>query len=394
MATADVLVVGGGVIGSSVAYHGALAGLDVVVLDVQPPAQPHAASWASAGGVRRQGRHAAEAPLAAAAFKRWETLAAELDADLGYERGGNLRVAESDEQVTGLRSFFNDQRAHGLDDVEWLDGRQVAEIVPGISPSVVAGSYARLDGQADPIATTVAFAAAARRLGARYHIGARVEELLSVDGEVRGVRTAAQTWLAPTTVVAAGAASTDLAHTAGLTLPVRPVALQMLRTAPAHGFVLRPVLGGLRRVLSLKQLADRSFLVGGGWQADLDRTTRTATLHPTRVTGNYDAARALLPAVGDYPVVKSWYGLESESIDGLPFLGTVPGWDGLLLATGFSGHGFALAPAVGELIVSELTDGPPPADASELAARRILTVAPTEVHAFVTGDTRRPTSAG
>jgi glycine/D-amino acid oxidase-like deaminating enzyme len=394
MSAPDLLVIGSGVIGSSIAYHAASAGLDVLVLDRQPPAYPHSASWASAGGVRRQGRDEAEAALAATAIERWRGLAAELDADLHYRRGGNLQVAETEDQATELAAFAERQRAHGLADVELLGRDEVAALVPGISPAVVAGSYAPDDGQADPVRTTRAFAAAARRCGARYRTDVPVREVMVEAGAVRGVRTAHETIRAGATVLAAGAGSADLAATAGVRLPARPGAKQMLRTASAPADVLRPVLGGVRRTLSLKQLPDGSFLIGGGWPADIDAGTGKARLVAERVTANRAEAVALLPMLAQYPVVESWYGIESESIDGLPFLGAVPGRSGLLVATGFSGHGFALAPAVGSVITSYATGASPSTRVDGLLAARIAEFDAAAIDEFVAGPAAPAISAG
>lgn len=389
----DLLIVGGGVIGGSIAYHAAREGLSVVVLDRRSPAAPHSASWASAGGVRRQGRHPAEVPLAISAIDRWPDLAAELDADLDYQRGGNLKVAENDEQAVEIKHFAEEQRAHGLTDVTLLSRAEILDLVPGIASSVIAGSYAPRDGQADPVRTTAAFAGAAQRLGARYRTDTTVDHLITSNGRITGARAGTETVSAGTTVLAAAAGATPLAATAGLRLPVRAMPLQMVRTSPAPATTLRPVLGGARRLLSLKQLPDGAFLLGGGWQADLDPSTDEAHLLPDRIAGNRDEASALLPIVADHPTDTAWYGIESESIDGLPFLGEVPDRPGLLLATGFSGHGFALSPAVGALITAAITGAASPADYSGLRAERMADLHPETVRAFLTGAPTTP-SAG
>src|SRR5436190_19585540 len=137
----DILIIGAGVIGSSIAYHLTKQGAQVLVVEQADVADPPAASWASAGGVRRQGRHPAEARLACEAIERWSTLAAELEADLHYRRGGNLLLAENDEEAEQLKAFVKEQQNMGFSDVVLVDRRQALEIVPGLHEGVVAGSY-------------------------------------------------------------------------------------------------------------------------------------------------------------------------------------------------------------------------------------------------------------
>jgi sarcosine oxidase subunit beta len=158
-------------------------------------------------------------------------------------------------------------------------------------------------------------------------------------------------------VLAAGAWSDELASGIGLTLPIRTAVYQMLRSTPAPMGLLGPVVSALGQSLSLKQLADGAFLLGGGWPGDATPDRRGYTLREASIVGGWAAACAILPAVGAQRVAAAWCGLEAESIDGVPFLGPAPGWEQLTLAVGFSGHGFALAPAVGQAIADQLADG-------------------------------------
>ena len=353
-ANIDVLIVGGGVIGNSIAYHLARQGQQVLVVERSEIAESPAASWASAGGVRRQGRHPAEAKLAIEAIERWKTLEQELEADLHYRRGGNLLLAESEAEADQLSKFVTHQHEIDFADVRLVDRKEALALVPGLNDRVVAGSYSPSVGQADPVLTTRAFATAAQHQGAIYWTGIHVLSFLAHNERIVGVQTERGEAKAEHIVLAAGVWSDQLAATIGLRLPIRTRALQMILSTPARMNLLQPVISAVGRVLSLKQVANGAFLLGGGWPGDPSPDRRSFIMRSNSIEGNWSTARDLLPAVGDQHITHSWCGLEAQSIDNIPFIGTIPGLNGLTIAVGFSGHGFALAPAIGRCIADQI----------------------------------------
>jgi len=384
----EVVIIGGGVIGSSIAYHAARQGRQVCVVERSGEvASEPAASWASAGGVRRQGRHPAEAKLAIEAIERWRTLEEELEAAVQYRRGGNLLLAETDEEADKLVDFVQEQQECGFADVRLVDRQEVLTLVPGLRAGVVAGSYSPGDGQADPALTTRAFAAAAQRRGATYWNGTAALALMTRGERVIGVLTERGEVEAEQVVLAAGAWSVDLARGVGLRLPIRTAALQMILSTQAELWVLQPVLSAVSRKLSLKQLNDGAFLLGGGWPGDIAADRRSYTLRLESVEGNWKTACELLPAVGQQRVARAWCGLEAMSFDDLPFIGEAQGLGGLTVAAGFTGHGFALAPAVGRVVAEQLVGGAAP-ELEGLGVGRIVSFREDAVEAYLFEGTR------
>jgi len=347
---AAVVIVGGGLMGLSTAFH--LRRLDpgVEVTVLERASVGAAASGASAAGVRAMGRDPAERRLALESLKRWPELDRELEGQTGYRRGGGLRIALDDKSWDAAPGWAAEQRSDGVP-LETLDARAAREMAPGINPGCLGGVYSPIDGQAGAMATVEAFASAARRLDARVEEGAVVKALVVEDSRVVGIeRGDGSRQPCDVAVVTAGAWTTSLLAPLGVKLPVHTRPLQMLLTRPAPGS-LPPVLGCFERKISFKQLAGGPFLIGGGWPGRVvnHEANRWQVLEES-VRGSLEVAGEVYPPVAACALDRSWIGLEAFMPDELPVIGPVPGVAGLLVATGFSGHGFALSPMVGDVL--------------------------------------------
>jgi sarcosine oxidase subunit beta len=214
------------------------------------------------------------------------------------------------------------------------------------------GLWCPIDGQAEAGATVAAFAAAAQRLGARLEQRA-VRRLVREGDRVTAVELSDGARLpCEVAIVAAGAWSAPLLAPLGVTLPLQARALQMLLTEPGPA-ALEPVVGAWGQTLSLKQLGDGAYLIGGGWPAEImDEAGNQWALRQESVAGNWAVAERVYPPLAELALARGWAGIEAFTPDDLPLIGPVPGHAGVLLAAGFSGHGFALAPAVGEILAA------------------------------------------
>ena len=347
---AAVVIVGGGLMGLSTAFH--LRRLDpgVEVKVLERASVGAAASGASAAGVRAMGRDPAERRLALESLKRWPELDRELEGQTGYRRGGGLRIALDDKSWDAAPGWAAEQRADGVP-LETLDACAAREMAPGINPGCLGGVYSPIDGQAGAMATVEAFASAARRLDARVEEGAVVKALVVEDSRVVGIeRGDGSRQPCDVAVVTAGAWTTSLLAPLGVKLPVHTRPLQMLLTRPAPGS-LPPVLGCFERKISFKQLTGGAFLIGGGWPGRVvDHEANRWQVLEDSVRGSLEVAGEVYPPVAACALDRSWIGLEAFLPDELPAIGPVPGLGGLLVATGFSGHGFALSPMVGDVL--------------------------------------------
>ncbi|MDQ6905448.1 MAG: FAD-binding oxidoreductase [Chloroflexota bacterium] len=358
-AAADVVIIGGGVMGCAIAYELAMRGVAATIVEQREVAA--SASGASAGGVRQQGRDLRELPFALRAIPRWPGLADRLGADVEYRRGGHLTVIEDEAILPAFAASVTRQQEAGLD-IRLVEPRDLERIMPGVAPTVVAGSYTPEDGHANPILTTKAFADAAIRAGARLlERTAMTGFVKDTTGRIVAVETTAGTLPCRWAVNAAGAWAGEVARLAGAEIPLHPACYQMLVTAPAP-HILDPVVGCVGRPLSLKQVPEGGFVVGGGWSGTVHLDNGRAGTVGAHIAGSAAACTGILPLLRQLPLLRAWSGMEGESPDGIAMIGLAPDAPGLFHCCGFTGHGFAISPEVGAVVGEWLATGTPPYD--------------------------------
>jgi sarcosine oxidase subunit beta len=350
----DVAVIGAGIIGSSAAYYLARKGVDVTLIDRGGPLSSGTATPACAGGVRQQGRVPCEIPLALYSIQLWTGLEAELDADLQYRQGG-MTVTTSDETlIPRLKDRVATEQSLGLG-IRMVQSQELHDLIPGLSHRMIAGSYCPSDGHANPMRTINAFTVAAERLGAHMRWHCPVESLVVENHKIAAVKTPDGNLPCRQVLMAAGIWSKAIAASMGLDLPIQPHTLQMMVTAP-RPHLLDQVLGWLGQGISLKQVPAGGFVIGGGWPGHGDPDTYRTRLYPGSMAKSAKTTVELFPSLAGVPVVRAWVGIEAFSTDEMQIIGPVDDIDGLVLAAGFSGHGFGIGPGVGALIAQYLID--------------------------------------
>ncbi len=352
--TSDVVIIGGGVIGGAVAWSLARRGINVTIVEAGRIGR--GASWASAGVLAPEwSAHDPPAltTLAEDSLASWEDWVGELEEHTGiglnFRRDGLLNLWV-DPDAAHLPPELAvecppDQRG------ERLSAAEVRKLEPLLTGPIAGGVLYSQDGQVDNPRLAPALIRAASDLGARVLTDSPVASWLGTAGRCTGVRTLNGLEIsAGAVLIAAGAWSGPLAKASGVTLPVEPWRGQMLAfDTPARPFRHIVFCGELVLVAR----PHGPLVVGTTLEkVGFDSRVTLAGLHHILAR-----AERIAPGLGDLPLARSWAGLRPGSPDGLPYLGPVPGWEGLFAATGHGRKGIILAPITGELMARAVLDG-------------------------------------
>jgi glycine/D-amino acid oxidase-like deaminating enzyme len=349
---AEILVIGGGIVGLACALFLAREGCDVVVADRNEPGL--AASTANAGSLHVQlvpyvysagdgGPMADALPLGPTSVKLWQEIAHEANESLGLRIEGGLILAETEADLILLRSKAAFERRRQVPS-EVIGPAELATLAPGLDHTFAGAAFCPLEGQGDPLRGTAALLDLATRAGVRIAPG------LDVIGLTQGrstwnVATNAGVLRAGQVVNAAGAQAGRIGALAGVPVPMHALIQQVIATEPAPP-ILRQLVAWTGRHLSLKQSEGGHFLIGGGWPGTIDDAGAT---HVTRssLEGNLALAARALPGIRGVRVTRAWTGL-APNLTRAPVISPTPGLPGLWHAV--SGNGYTLGPVMGRML--------------------------------------------
>jgi sarcosine oxidase subunit beta len=359
---AEVVIIGGGVIGASAAYHLTRAGCRDVLIVEREAAQGLGSTGKATGGVRAQFSTDINIAMSLYSLDFFRQFTEATGQECGYEPRGYLFVASTEEQIAFLRDNQARQLAAGLTNVELWSRDEVARNVPGVRVDDVTGaSYCPTDGFIDPLGVMRGFTDAAVRNGARVLLETEVTGIETAGGSVVAVATNRGTIGSRNVICAAGAWAGRVAGLAGIDLPVEPLRRQIVWTVTpeplpdglpmvidlSSGFHFRPAKGPARNELLL------------AWPDPSEKNSFQTDFDPSFIPKVMDQSEHLAPFIRRTTVDHSRCraGLYEMTPDHHPIIGPAAGLGGFFLVNGFSGHGVMHSPAAGRMIAETLLYG-------------------------------------
>ena len=353
--TADVVVIGGGIMGASTAYHLARRGCSNVIVLEAAEMFGLGSTGLNAGGIRYQFATAVNIELSKLSFQMMARFADEMGQELGIKRCGYLFMLDTEADLEQFRRNVALQNELGVPS-RVVNPQEIAALAPEVDlTGIIGGSWCPLDGLVDPHGLLQGYVSNARRLGATFVTGTAALDVEIAGGRVQRVVTSAGDIDTSVVVIAAGPWSAQVGAMAGIELPIQAIRRQIAVTGPIPN--LRPdfpfVIDFSRALYFHREgngiltgMSNRDE--GPGFDTRVDEAWR---LH------HLENAMDRLPLLGDAEVVAEWAGLYEVTPDDQPILGRLPQVDGLLACAGFSGHGLMHGPAAGLAMAEEILDG-------------------------------------
>jgi sarcosine oxidase subunit beta len=356
--TADVVIIGGGIVGSSIAYHLTAAGCKNVLVVERETHQGKGSTGKSMGGVRAQFATSVNIQMSLYSIPFYASFEETLGHPSGYRAQGYLFIATSDTHLKYLSTNQEQQKSLGLKSVEMLTAAEITRMFPQLrSDDIVGGSFCSTDGFVDPYSSMVGFMSWTSERGAHLWRDTTVTAIRLENAAITGVETSRGPVATRTVVNAAGPWAAEVAKLAGIDLPVEPLRRMLVPTEPfdsfprnapmiidmSNGFHFRPE--GLGFLLAWNDPEETP-----GYKTDFD---------PAFIEKILTRAANRVPSFENLAVnpKRAWAGLYEMTPDHHPILGPVLGISGLFLANGFSGHGVMHAPATGKILSDLILHG-------------------------------------
>ena len=364
--SADVVVIGGGVIGLSTAYFTSKSGMDVILVDKGIPGWE--ASGRNGGWAHAFGSNERVCKILSENIDIWQRLADELSSETEFVLGGALTVALTEEEVFEQDVSVETNLKAGVQ-ARKVDLQEMREILPGVTDRALGGSFYPISGQANPQMTSQAWLWANERNGVRVYQDTEVTGIGVEDGRVIRVDTKSGSFGAEKVVNAAGPWASVVNEMVGQPLPVRAVKIEMLCTVPVPPLT-KATFGG--NGLYCRQGINGHLHFGGpqGIRTDI----RQATSKPTISLFTGDTARRfaeLVPSMRDATVLRTWAGYVAPTPDHLPIIDKLGAPEGFYVNTGFGGVGFAWSPVAGKIMSDLVVSGESSLDVSDLKLERV-----------------------
>lgn len=352
--TADVAIIGGGIMGASSAYHLARRGANVVLLEADELFGT-GSTGLNAGGVRHQFATTVNIELSKLSLEMMERFPDELGQEIGLRRCGYLFLLDDPGDLAQFTRNVELQNAHGVPS-RVVSREEIAALAPAVNlDGVIGGTWCPRDGLVDPHGLLQGYVAGARRFGASLETNARVTGVDIEHGRAVRVHSTAGSVEAGAVLIAAGAWSKQVGQLAGLDVPIEPIRRQIVVTAP---------IPDLRRDFPFVIDFSRALYFhreGGGLLTGMsnrdERPGFDTSVDDAWRLHHLEQAMQRLPLLADAEVMAEWAGLYEVTPDDQPILGRIPSVDGLYICAGFSGHGLMHGPAAGLLMAEEILDG-------------------------------------
>lgn len=354
---ADVVIVGGGIMGASSAFFLRQRGVSVILLERGLIGQQ--ASGVNFGNTRRMGRPVHELPLSNRSREIWLKFKELFNDDAELLLNGHLRVGSTAAHEERMVQYTHDAKDFGLG-MEMLSAKALHQRFPYLGPDITSGCYAPYDGHANPRLAAPAIGRAAKRAGVQVFENT---DIVSVDKDGEDFRVTAadgRIFRAPVTLITAGAWGNRISTSFGEPVPMIAKVPHMCVTEPVP-YAIGPTIGAIadtfEKVVFFRQVARGNIVIGGGGHELADIDSRRAYVNPSRTLYKLASAPRVVPAFQHLNIIRVWGGIEGYMQDSQPVMGPSARVPGLYYAFGFSGEGFQLGPGVGDVMAELIHTG-------------------------------------